>query len=166
MDAPMPDSGMGADPSMGGGAPPMDEPPMDSGNDAPMGDMPTDMGDGTQGGDAPEGYDKLSKDQKKAVDNYIDSMINDDGDNNDQNDNQMPTDDNQQQPPMPMESKRFKAQLIDEIVNGIMDNGTFDMNAREGKKGTKRDDKNIANRQVLNPRASKNRVSRPFVSGL
>ena len=58
---------------------------------------------------------------------------------------------------MPMESKRSIEDLVTEITNGIIND--FDMNDREGVKGTKRDERKITNKDV------KRRIKmNPFVS--
>ena len=58
---------------------------------------------------------------------------------------------------MPMESKRIIEDLVTEITNGIIND--FDMNDREGVKGTKRDERKITNKDV------KRRIKmNPFVS--
>lgn len=64
---------------------------------------------------------------------------------------------NKQQANMPMESKRNIEDLVTEITNGIIND--FDMNDREGVKGTKRDERKITNKDV------KRRIKmNPFVS--
>ena len=68
-----------------------------------------DMGDDAGGSDAPKDYDKLSPQQKDAADKYIASMVNDEDDQEEDQQNQQ----------MPMESRFNFKRLIDEAFMDI-----------------------------------------------
>ena len=115
-------------------------PPMDDEKEEPN------DGDGTQNKDNDdegiEIYNSLPIEKKSAAIKYMKSMQNDSESNEKDNEN-------------PMESKKTIDHLVNEIANGIIND--FDMNDRNGEKGTKRYEKKISNKNL-------NRKN-PFVSG-
>ena len=142
-------------PNEGMEEPTEDIPPMnDIGGEIQDTDMPSE-GDGmqdiqTNNDEGIDIYNSLPVEKKSAAIKYMKSMQDDSS--SDSND-----DKNKQQANMPMESKRSIEDLVTEITNGIIND--FDMNDREGVKGTKRDERKITNKDV------KRRIKmNPFVS--
>lgn len=156
---------MGMLPGEGAEDPMAEMPPMDDMNGGlpptpPNGVDAPDTGDGMQDGqesddEGIEIYNSLPVEKKSAAIKYMKSMQDDDedakSDSNGGNEGGAPE--------MPMESKSYIEKLVTEIANGIISD--FDMNDREGIKGTKRDEKQITNKRLSNGRGTMN----PFVSG-
>lgn len=156
---------MGMLPGEGAEDPMAEMPPMDDMNGGlpptpPNGVDAPDTGDGMQDGqesddEGIEIYNSLPVEKKSAAIKYMKSMQDDDedakSDSNGGNEGGAPE--------MPMESKSYIEKLVTEIANGIISD--FDMNDREGVKGTKRDEKQITNKRLSNGRGTMN----PFVSG-
>lgn len=137
--------------------PDMDEPPMgDEGNEPPIGnEPPTDeppMGDGMddpgeQGDDSQNElidiFKNASLEDKNAILKYAKSQT---GQNDD-------SEEDKSEKELPMESKRFRNKLVNEIINGVIS----DMNQRDKEKGIKRFEKKISNKKITR--------QNPFVSG-
>ena len=140
-------------------------PPMDDMNGGlpptpPNGVDTPDTGDGMQDSqesddEGIEIYNSLPIEKKSAAIKYMKSMQDDDEDA--KSDSNGDNEDGATE--MPMESKSYIEKLVTEIANGIISD--FDMNDREGIKGTKRDEKQITNKRLSNGRGTMN----PFVSG-
>lgn len=156
---------MGMLPGEGAEDPMAEMPPMDDMNGGlpptpPNGVDTPDTGDGMQDSqesddEGIEIYNSLPIEKKSAAIKYMKSMQDDDEDaKSDSN-----GDNEGGAPEMPMESKSYIEKLVTEIANGIISD--FDMNDREGIKGTKRDEKQITNKRLSNGRGTMN----PFVSG-
>ena len=145
-----PDPMMG-DPTAGGGMPPMGDEGSPVDNEPPMGDGTEQNGD-SQGDSSDQQelddiFNNASIENKNAILKYARSQTQNDegGQNQGQNDGGMP--------PMPNESRDYKKDLVNEIVNGIIG----DMNDREGNDGIKRNEKKITNKRI--------KRNNPFVSG-
>ena len=113
-DVPPMDGQMGPD-GMGGGEPPMngDMPPMDNGGD---------MGQDEGGSEIDSLYGKLSGDQKNAARKYIESMINDDDDN-----------DAYDSPDMPQMSGPNESRMIEGLKPSLNPRGRKDKKLRTSK---------------------------------
>ena len=156
---------MGMLPGEGAEDPTAEMPPMDDMNGGlpptpPNGVDAPDTGDGMQDNQESDDegidiYNSLPVEKKSAAIKYMKSMQDDeeDAESNSNGGNEGGA------PEMPMESKLYIEKLVTEIANGIISD--FDMNDREGVKGTKRDEKQITNKRLSNGRGTMN----PFVSG-
>ena len=140
--------------------PPMDDMSDDMPPKSPNEDDETDNGDGMQDNqesndEGIEIYNSLPTEKKSAAIKYMKSMQ-DDSDNaeSDDDDGNKDGDDGKQ-----MESKSYVEKMVNEITNGIISD--FDMNDREGIKGTKRNEKKITNKRLNKGFGKRN----PFVSG-